>query len=143
MAAKGCANGEAKREVEMNSYFGGQKAGRMLFLLGMTTLLLFVDAATGDKSIVLVYMAVLFVAIAMAPTKWLGWSQLPYLIPKLIPAAVAVVAAQYMLVQAGGYGVASALALGMAGAGAIGGALVILPSPPPLMGLISRYWSGQ
>ena len=127
----------------MSTYFRGQKAGRLLFLLGMTALLLFVNAPTEDKVIVLAYMAVLFIAIAMVPTKWLGWKQLHSLLIRLVPVSVAIVVAQYAFTQAGGYGVISALALGMAGAGAFGGAFAILPSPVPLIGRISRFWSGR
>ena len=53
----------------MGRYFEGQKAGRVVFLLAMTALMVFIDALAEDKAKVWAYMAILCIAIAMTPTK--------------------------------------------------------------------------
>ncbi len=128
----------------MKTYLVGQKMGRMAYLLAMAVLVTFVDAPVNDKALVWTFMSLCFLAVAFAPSQWPGWRQLPSLVILYIPTIAALAASLFMLAHAGGLGVVSALAVGMAWAGAIGGALTNLTSAiTQLMGQLRRYWRGR
>ena len=128
----------------MKTYLVGQKMGRMVYLLAMAVVVALADAPAIDKALVWTFMSLCFLAVASAPTQWPGWTNFASLMVYYVPVTAALAACLFMLGHAGGVGVVSALAMGMAGAGALGGALTYLPSPMShLIVPLRRYWRGR